>query len=549
MMRWRPRLASILFAVNLLIILLPLGGIAVLRLYESELIRRTETELNAQGAFVAAIYRNEILKSLSSGEAARLGTSSLSAYGLAINRKPAGQKNPDEPWTPFEALLDMAKDRVHGRAPDAMEPEAPADPLAQSIGKRLTPVLLTARRFTLSGIRVTDFQGVVVASTTGELGKSLTGQEEVRQALQGEHVSVLRARVGEGPPPPVESISRGTGVRVFVAVPIVERDRLLGMVLLSRTPIGLSKALHLNRSYLIGGGIAILLAVLIVTILTTLLITRPVKALIRQAQQVAHGERGTVPVPLKHPGTHEVDLLSKSVAQMSDTLARRADYIRTFASNVSHEFKTPLTSIRGSVELLKDHFAEMTTEDRERFLRMLDQDTERLTKLVRQLLDLARADMVQPGVEQVQVAEAFNQVAHRFRSEGLNVTLDSPPAMPPVAMAPEALETILSNLVDNARQHGTAGVHVHLSAHAEKQGGKDLVKITVQDDGPGVSPSDAERIFTPFFTTARQSGGTGVGLSIVQALVNAHHGSIALEESSEGARFVVLLPVDSTSHV
>lgn len=548
-MRWRPRLASILFAVNLLIILLPLGGIAVLRLYESELIRRTETELNAQGAFVAAIYRNEILKSLSSGEAARLGTSSLSAYGLAINRKPAGQKNPDEPWTPFEALLDMAKDRVHGRAPDAMEPEAPADPLAQSIGKRLTPVLLTARRFTLSGIRVTDFQGVVVASTTGELGKSLTGQEEVRQALQGEHVSVLRARVGEGPPPPVESISRGTGVRVFVAVPIVERDRLLGMVLLSRTPIGLSKALHLNRSYLIGGGIAILLAVLIVTILTTLLITRPVKALIRQAQQVAHGERGTVPVPLKHPGTHEVDLLSKSVAQMSDTLARRADYIRTFASNVSHEFKTPLTSIRGSVELLKDHFAEMTTEDRERFLRMLDQDTERLTKLVRQLLDLARADMVQPGVEQVQVAEAFNQVAHRFRSEGLNVTLDSPPAMPPVAMAPEALETILSNLVDNARQHGTAGVHVHLSAHAEKQGGKDLVKITVQDDGPGVSPSDAERIFTPFFTTARQSGGTGVGLSIVQALVNAHHGSIALEESSEGARFVVLLPVDSTSHV
>ena len=112
-------------------------------------------------------------------------------------------------------------------------------------------------------------------------------------------------------------------------------------------------------------------------------------------------------------------------------------------------------------------------------------------------------------------------------------------------MAPEVLESILSNLVDNARQHGGPRVHVHLSAHPEKHAGRDLVEITVQDDGPGVSASDSDRIFTPFFTTARQSGGTGLGLSIVQALVVAHHGTIALEESPSGARFRILIPEDS----
>ncbi len=434
------------------------------------------------------------------------------AYGLALPPKPQSPKNSDEPWTPIEALLDIAKDRIHPRAPNAKESDAPPDPLAQSVGKRLTPVPLAAHRITLSGIRVTDFRGVVVASTGRDAGKSLMGQEEVRRALSGSHVSMLRQRVDERTTFPIQSISRRSRVRVFVAMPIIERDKLLGAVLLSRTPLDLSKALHLNRFYLVGGGVAVLVLVCIVTILTTLMVTRPIKALIRQAQQVTRGEKGTVPVPLANPGTYEVDLLSKALVQMSATLEGRANYIRTFASNVSHEFKTPLTSIRGAVELLKDHFADMSPEDRERFLHILEQDADRLTALVRRLLDLARAEMVQPGSERAQVAEALNRVADRFRCDGLNVTFDATPDMRPVAMAPEVLESILSNLVDNARQHGSPGVHVNLSAHPEKHEERDVVEITVQDDGPGVSASDSDRIFTPFFTTARKSGGTGLGL-------------------------------------
>jgi len=544
MMRWHPRLVSVFFAVNLLIFLLPLGGIAILGLYESELIRRTETELYMQGAFVASIYRTELLKRLAEDEAPGGQGPLLSNYGLAVRAPRAPLNNSEDLWTPVEPSLDIARDRILPPAPEALQPDAPADALALMAAEQVTPILMSAQKVTLTGIRVTDYRGVVVASTRTDVGRSLLGQEEVRRALRGKHASVLRQRVGEGPTPPIDSISRGSGVRVFVAMPVIEDDRLLGAILLSRTPLDLSKALYKNRFYLVTGGAVILLVLCAVTALTTLLVTRPVKALIRQAEEVTLSNKAAVAVPLSRPGTYEVDLLSKALARMSGTLEKRANYIRTFASNVSHEFKTPLASIRGTVELLKDHFTDMSPDDRSNFLHILEQDADRLTMLVRRLLDLARAEVAQPSSEQTRVAELFDRVARRFRSDGLKVTVEVSPEMQPVAMAPEVLESILSNLVDNARQHGSPNVNVHLSAHQQNDGERDLVLITVQDDGPGVPESDRDRIFTPFFTTARKTGGTGLGLSIVQALVVAHHGDIALEKSLSGARFQLRLPVN-----
>jgi signal transduction histidine kinase len=109
-------------------------------------------------------------------------------------------------------------------------------------------------------------------------------------------------------------------------------------------------------------------------------------------------------------------------------------------------------------------------------------------------------------------------------------------------MAPEVLDSILSNLVDNAGRHGGPTVRVHLSARPETHEEKRFVAITIHDNGPGVPESHRNRIFTPFFTTARTSGGTGLGLAIVHALVAAHHGTINLEPSESGARFRVTAP-------
>ena len=287
----------------------------------AELIRRTESELNMQGAFVASIYRSELLKHLTNE------FPSLSSYGIVMPAVKGPSDNPDEPWTPVQASLDIAKDKIYPPAPDAIEPDIRSDALALLVGDQLTPILLNAHKMTLTGIRVMDYNGVVVASTRMDLGKSLAAQEEVRRALQGEHVSLLRQRVGEGPTPPIDSISRGSWVRVFVAMPVIEGERVLGAVLLSRTPVDLSKALYRNRFYLLGGGAAILFVMCVVTTLTALMVTRPTKALIRQAQEVTRGGKGSVASPLKHPGTYEVDLLSRALTEMSATLEKRGEYI------------------------------------------------------------------------------------------------------------------------------------------------------------------------------------------------------------------------------
>lgn len=544
-MRWQPRLASVLFAVNLLILLLPLGGIAVLRLYESELIRSTESELNVQGALVGAMFRAELLKHIAARDEKSKEDSPVSAYGTRIRTDRVPHEDPAEPWIPVEPSLDLARDRILPPAPKSFLPDKYADSIALVAAQGLNPVLRNAVRRTLSGIRVMDYQGIVVASTLNDLGRSFVGQEEVRRALQGEHMSVLRRRVGQGPAPPLDSISRGSGLRVFVAMPVIEGNRVLGAVLLSRTPLDLSKATYRTRFYLVGGFVVILGVMGAVTLLTALLVTRPVTALIRQAQQVVRGERGGAAVALKNPGTREVALLSQALAEMSDTLEKRGQYIRTFASHVSHEFKTPLTSLRGTVELLKDHFADMTAEERSRFLHILEQDADRLTRLVQKLLDLARAEVVRPGTERADVAAACARIAERFRSDGLTVTLELSRVLPQAVMASEVLESILSNLVDNARQHGGPDVQVRITAKRTYVHGQERVRIVVQDTGKGIAASDAARIFTPFFTTSRDSGSTGLGLSIVHALLIAHHGSITLEESTEGARFIIELPAES----
>jgi signal transduction histidine kinase len=542
MMRWRPRLATVLFSVSFLIFLLPLGGIGVLRLYESELVRHTESELNVQGAFTASIYRTELRKRLTSKKLESTGLADFSDYGAGLSEGRTRLNNPGDFWTPLEASLDLAKDQIHPPPQDAGEPDAPPDIAALSAGASVTPVLVSAGRMTLSGIRVTDYRGVVVASTRHDLGKSLAAQEEVKRALSGEHVSLLRQRIGEGPAPSLDSISRGSLVRVFVGMPVIEGDKVVGAVLLSRTPLDLSKALYRNGSYLLGGCVVIILVVCVVTGLTTRLVTQPVKALIDQANQVTRGEKGAASVPLKSPGTYEVDRLSRALAQMSATLEKRGDYIRAFASNVSHEFKTPLTSIRGTVELLKDHFYEMSGENRERFLLILEKDTDRLTGLVRRLLDLAKADVLKPGSERTDVVPILKKVAERFGRKGLAVTLEPAPETLPVTMASEALESVISNLLDNADRHGGPGVRVHISTRMIRREGSAYVEINVQDNGRGVPESDIERVFAPFFTTAERSGGTGLGLSIVQALVTAHQGTITLEPSSCGALFRLAAP-------
>jgi signal transduction histidine kinase len=224
---------------------------------------------------------------------------------------------------------------------------------------------------------------------------------------------------------------------------------------------------------------------------------------------------------------------------MARTLEDRADYIRDFAAHVSHEFKTPLTTIRGTVELLQEHFDSMSQAERARFLSNLEGEAARLARLVTRLLDLARAD-VAPGADHGKTCAPalIARVAERYRKDGLAVDASATEALT-LAIAEEALEMILINLIENASQHAGPQARVTVSLHRRDDTGV----LVVSDDGPGISAANTERIFTPFFTTARKHGGTGLGLSIVQSLARVHGGSVALLPSLMGATFEVRLPL------
>lgn len=537
----RVRLRTILLLINLVILALPLGGISWLRLYESALIRQTESELIAQAAFVAAAYVAiaERLTSPEGGDpvAANLP---LEDYGYVLVNPPRAADAQGH-WRPRAPVLDLASDPVLASSPGAVAAADSVDPLAWRVGQELNPILQQAQRTTLAGIRVVDYRGLIVASTRdsdgADLGLSLRNHAEVERALGGLAVSTLRRRDSTRPAPPLDSISRGAQLRVFVAEPILREGRVLGAVLLVRTPASLGQAILHKRQPLLLAALALVGLVLALTLLGALTISRPVHRLIEQAHRAARGETGAV-TPLRRPGTREIAELSETVAAMARTLEQRARYIRDFAAHVSHEFKTPLTAIQGSVELLREHAEDMSAEERTRFLDILTRDALRLENLVRKLLELARADVMRVGDESAELAPVLAAVAERHRGLGLQLDLMPGSEGLRVAMAPETLDSVLGNLLDNARQHGGPGVHVALSWAREGE----TVAITVADDGPGISTANAGRVFEPFFTTQRRSGNTGLGLAIIRSLLAAHDGRIEQVAAARGACFRLWLP-------
>jgi signal transduction histidine kinase len=328
---------------------------------------------------------------------------------------------------------------------------------------------------------------------------------------------------------------------VFVALPVVSGTRVLGAVVLARTPQSLGKAFYEDRLYLAGTALVLLVVVLAVTLLVAAFLVRPLGALTRQAEEVAAGR--PAPPPLRHAGTTEVARLSESFSRMAQALEERADYIRSFAAAVSHEFKTPLTALQGTIELLREHEATMPAAERARFLDNAALDIGRLDRLVRRLLELARADVVQPAPDVHPLGPTVAAVVARKQAQGRALAQTVTPDLQ-VRMAPEVLDTVLENLIENAYQHGGPEARVSLGARrSEAAGGGGQVIISVHNDGRPLSPANAERAFEPFFTTARDRGGTGLGLTIVRALVRAHAGSVELTAAADaGTTVTVRLP-------
>lgn len=529
--RARPRLWLVFTAVGLGAFVLALLGLVAVRVYDDQLIRQTEAELISQGVVVSEFYR------------ARLRERVGSQYGLlALTPAPPPlvEGSPLTPIFPSLRASDEVLPPVEQPAPRA---PLPAEPQALEAAGSLSALLHAVNRSTLAGIRVVDVQGVVVASSSpaadSELGATLIGRQEVRAALRGEYRSALRMRHSFAGDAPLASASRDHVVRVAVVVPVREGNRIWGAVVLSRTPMTLAKAVYANRWNLGATGFVLLGVVTLMSLAGAALVVRPVRALVRQTRDIATG----VPegfTPIARPVVRELAELSESLAGMATALRERNQYIRSFAANVSHEFKTPLASIQGAVELLRDGAGSMSDAQRERFLANVDADARRLTRLVQRLLELARADASDvagaAGVTTpTPLGPLLEGLAARGRAEGFSVEVGEVPPGLVLALPGEVLEDILWQLITNAAQHGGEGVRVRLEAQADR--------VLVRDNGRGISEGNRARVFEAFFTTARERGGTGLGLTIGQSLLRAFGARLELlPVEGPGAAFAVSLP-------
>ncbi len=507
--RWpRLRLRTIVFATLFFVAALPGVAAMFLRVYENTLVRQTEAELVAQGAALSA---------------------------AAATQWPGASPAIPDPsdYRPEPPTIDLSSSAILHERPAPLAVAGGADTRAVALAKDLEPVITRTRQVTLSSIMLLDARGRIAEAGAS---RSYADLPEVRAALSGRPATVLRRNGDYRATYRFEWLSRAAAVRVHHARPVVVDGKVVGVLLLSRSARSLFKGIYADRGKIALGIAAIFLLLIVLSGLLSRGVVRPVEALGRATRALASG-RGGVPEP---PRTAAIEIqgLYEDFARMEAAIERRSRYLRDFAHAVSHEFKTPLSGIRGALEILSDHGDTMSAEERRRFLANADADASRLTLLSTRLLDLARAD-IGAGSEgaSADLGAVLNRLADAARSTNFEVATDIDESASNVAIPEASLDAIASALIENSRQAGAS--RIAFSARADRQ----RVTIRAADDGPGIPAADRQRIFEPFFTTRRATGGSGLGLPIIRSLVEAAGGSLALEDGEGGATFTIDLPL------
>ena len=253
---------------------------------------------------LAAVYAREV--------EARATPASRSAP----NCRPRRDLIPEDKVTPIRPALDLAAgDDLLMRRPDALPASAPASQAYVEIGDRLMPIMLETQKVTLAGFRILDPRGVVIAGRQ-EVGQSLAHIEEVAAALKGQYRAALRIRKPDKTPPPIYSISRGVGVHVFSAMPVIVNNHVAGVIYTSRTPSNIFDHLYQERGKFALAGLAVIVATMIIGLVFSRTITRPMRELVDRAARISRGDRDAFQ-PLAHYGTREFAQLSRSFLDMA----------------------------------------------------------------------------------------------------------------------------------------------------------------------------------------------------------------------------------------
>ncbi len=438
---------------------------------------------------------------------------------------------------------DMAGDTARMASALEMSAEDQPDALLRNLIARSRKVART-----LSDVLIVDAEGRVIEAS-GRFAGSMT-QFPVSNRTSGVGNPTVRRVQLEGLPTlysasmPLPTIAgqfgQPDGVSLVMLRPAAELRGAWRSLLPSIALVG-TVALFLT------GAMAVLLA---------RSITRPLEAMTQASERIAEGY---FKVRVDEEGSDELARLARSFNTMAREVGEAHARQRDFVANVGHDLRTPLTSIVGFTDALRDGTARTAT-DRSAALAIIAGAAERMTDLVEQLLELAQLEQNAAGLELVTcdartlLERAADAVAGQAAARQVTIEIAATTGISVRADA-QWLVRALANVVDNAVRHSEDGGKVTLTAHTaapsvSSSKGTAMVALDVVDSGTGIAPQDIPRVFERFFRAdpARTSGASGLGLSIAREIVEAHFGSIDIA-STLGDKTVVtvLIPAVEAS--
>ena len=384
----------------------------------------------------------------------------------------------------------------------------------------------------------------------GDNGKAYP---EVASALTGTSVPIVRVN------------EKGELV-VSVAVPVQRMRAVLGVLLLSTRGGDIDNIVAAERWGIVRVSLFAAAVTVVLSMILANTIAGPVQRLASAAERVRHSVKARAEIPDFTDRTDEIGHLSGALRDMTQALYRRIDAIESFAADVSHELKNPLTSLRSATETLP---LAKTDDAKERLMEIIQHDVRRLDRLISDISDASRldAELAREDAKPVDTADLLRTTVSLFndihRDDTPEVVLDvaySSGARPYRCIGHDSrLSQVIVNLLDNAISFSPPGGRVSVKA---KRVGHEI-QIAVEDEGPGIPPENLERIFERFYTDRPQESfgqNSGLGLNISRQIVVAHGGRLwaenrhdegdgasgksagAAERLSDGARFVIRLP-------
>ena len=502
------RLGGFILALNLLSLLILFGGALALNEWQRGLIEARQESLSVQAKLLANVL-GEL--GITQGEPYPMLDPGAAGLWLRDNFIPEGQR---ARLYDQDGLLVSDSFAVTDAIPGEALP--PANPAGTALAPSEPSPRETAR----------------VKRANAELSA------EVERALQGEPQADIRRN------------ENGDRV-VSVSLPVRHVQQVLGVLTLEAGDV--DETLAAQRRALTPFALVALAVNLLSALVLHLFVARPVMRLSAAADQVRLQRARAISLPDLEDRKDEIGDLARALESMTDTLSTRMDAIERFAADVSHEIKNPLTSIRSALETLP---LVKTDAQREKLTSLLQQDVRRLDRLITDISNASRLDAElsrdRPRAIELNrlLADIVGVYETTARPDDIPVRFEPPPQGLRVAGRDGPLGQVFRNLIDNARSFSPAGGEVRVVL--EEVEGDLPIRIRVEDQGPGIPPENLETVFERFYTSrpkgAAFGSNSGLGLSIVRQIVEAHGGRVTADNRIGadgqviGARFEIGLP-------